>query len=103
VAPWGKARLSVRRENSAFSEVLPVSALAYYVTEQANPGRPKKIALQGIQTPIIQTLVDELDEGFLLARLDVVEFVLGLGLFQEGVIFFWVAGLESSNTINFTT
>lgn len=45
-------RLVVRRENSVFPEIVPVSALAAYVTERGNPGNRKKVKTATVEVPL---------------------------------------------------
>lgn len=45
-------RLVVRREGSVFPEIVPVSALAQYVTENGNPGNRKKVSTATVEVPL---------------------------------------------------
>ena len=47
-----KERLIIRRNDSLFPEELPVSALADYVTETANPGNRKKVKTATVEVPL---------------------------------------------------
>lgn len=45
-------RLIINRENSIFPEELPVSSLAEYVTETANPGNIRKVKTACVEVPV---------------------------------------------------
>lgn len=45
-------RLEVRRDGFIFSEELPVSALAEYVTEKGNPANQKKVKTACVELPV---------------------------------------------------
>lgn len=53
VLKYGPAeRLVVRRAASPFPEIVPVSALANYVTEKGNPANRKKVATATLEVPL---------------------------------------------------
>jgi GTP-binding protein EngB required for normal cell division len=45
-------RLTILKEGASFSETIPISSLAEYVTEKGNPGNRKKVARACLQLPL---------------------------------------------------